>query len=274
MPTRMSVLFDFTTDPADRTTASAHSGGWSEGLWYTSSSGPSSQLRQLIFTYRAILSSQEVSIVGYRLEQFTIAGNKLLPGGTSSAKVLFPGLGVPMDAPQIGLQLGGVGVGGVNTNRIVLRGLPDNVVMFGEYQPVPSYKGAVTTWANYVIQSGAGFIGRDKTQPSARVNNIAAGVVTLAANVGGVQGVDYLRFNRVYNAQGLPVKGSYLITNIAGNVYTLQGLNQTLILPSGSARLDRIAFFAYESIKPGRLVSKKVGRPFEQYRGRRSKSRV
>ena len=44
--------------------------------------------------------------------------------------------------------------------------------------------------------------------------------------------------------------------------------------PSGTARLDKISYFRYSTLIPSRCVIRKVGRPFQQYRGRLEKPSV
>jgi len=276
MPTKCSLLFDVTTSPKNRTVSSAHSGGWSESHWDSSSSVPLAAITALA-QRRAQILSPLASVIGYRTEVFTISSNKLLPGGTSSGRFQYPGTGgsglnVPQDALQISLPA----VAATNVSRSSLRGMADDVIDQGEYTPTVAFANAMQAFLNELFNSNWGFIGRVKSNPVARVQKITdLGVVTLSANIGGAANTDYLRLNRVYDNQGFPVKGSFLITNIAGNVYTLAGYTgQVVDAPSGTARIDAVNWFGYGHGSVSRAVSRKVGRPFEQYRGRRSKSRV
>lgn len=276
MPQRLTYLFAVTTDPQDRSSANPHSGGWSESVWLPNPISASDPLIANFGASRARLLPGESAIIGFRLENYTIFGNKLLPGGTSTGKLNLPGIPARLTGqPQDALQLSGQASAAPNTNHFTLRNIPDGVMSYGEYQPDSTYKGFMTTYTSAIAFGVFGFIGRDRSQPSAVVNQIAGGVVTLAANVGGVANQDFLRLHRVYDNAGNPVKGSYLITAIAGNAYTLQGLPaQAVGKPSGTARLDKIAFYNIGSVTVDRAVSRKVGRPFEAYRGRRSKTRV
>lgn len=266
-----SLLFAVTTDPDNPADASAHSGGWSESHW-SNVVGTIAVDCATLAQARARLLPAEVSIIGYRVENFTVTGNKLTPNGTSSGRFQYPGSnGRNLNLPQDGVLMSGSTSGAPNANRFNLRGLPDSIIQKGEYQPDPAFKGGMTNYVNTLINAQWGFLGRIKTTPSARVNSIAAGVVTLNGPVGGVANVDYLRLNRVYDNNGNPVKGTFLITDITGNAYTVQGLGATAVgAPSGSARIDALAFYIYNKVVPNRAVVRKIGRPFEQYRGRAS----
>jgi len=272
---RLSFLFSVTTAPPDLASAVAHSGGWSESHWRSVVLPLSDVFVTSLARKRANLLPSYASCIGVRSEVFTVSGNKLFPQGTDTARFLYPGgQGESLNLPQDALQCVATTGIGPNASRFTLRCLPDFVIESGEYYPTTGFKTAVTTFFTE-LNAGWGFVGRDRSQPSSRVNHIAGNVVTFAANIGGTENVSFIRFNRTYDDLGLPIKGTYLITNIAGNVYTVQGLNRTLSgAPSGSARVDLLTFFAYVKTSPQRAVTRKIGRPFEQYRGRRSTSRV
>ncbi len=130
---RVDFLFDVTTDPADRNSASSHSGGWSEGIWYPTANAPFLNGVQQIATARAQLSGSEVSIVGFRRSNFETVGNELIPLGTSAGKFLYMGLvNKPINLPQDALEISGTSSTSTNTNRLTLRGLPDYIIQNGE----------------------------------------------------------------------------------------------------------------------------------------------
>jgi hypothetical protein len=104
--------------------------------------------------------------------------------------------------------------------------------------------------------------------------SIAANVVTLSAPLGAVVGTDFMRFRRCYDDAGNIIDGAYLVTAAAGNTVTLGGFaNRTLTKASGTARIDRIILVPFGTVKPARIVVRKVGRPFESYRGKASKKK-
>lgn len=277
MSYRVSLLFSVTTNPTNLGTASAHSGGWSESHWSYPSTAILPYIRALALVRSPMLPSQ-ASIIGYRIQNYTITGNKLFPVGSTSGGLLYPGgYTNDMNLPQDGVTLTASGVAVPNATRFTLRGLPDSQIANGEYQPSTAFATAMNTYCARLVADGWGFIGRVKTGLSARVLSIDqnTGAVTLNGPVGGQANVDFLRLNRVYDEQGIPLKGAFLITAIAGNVYTCPELKGYAVSKaSGTARIDALSFYSYASCQPQRAASRKIGRPFQGYRGRRSRQRT
>lgn len=270
---RYTMLFDFTTNPVNRQDASAHSGGWSESVWGNPTSDPAFYLRRLA-ERRGGLLADSCSIIGWRYENFDISGNRLLPQGASSGRFLYPGSQASINMPQDALMCSGSTGTGPNTSRFTLRGLPDTIVVNGEYSPTNGFRLNLDEYFTE-LRFQWGFIGRVRTNATARVLSInpATGVVELDANVGGGNG-DFLRLLRVRGALGAPIQGAFRIQAVAGGNYTCPELVGTdLDTPSGLARLDQVAFFRYSSVVRQRTAVRKVGRPFEQYRGRASRRR-
>lgn len=273
MAARVALLFSVTTNPHDMETAVPHSGGWSESHWANDFAPTSAPWIVYLAKKRAVLLPSQCAVIGWRYEQFTILGNQLIPNGCSSGRFLYPG-GQLMDLnlPQDALQISAGGVGVPNTTRFSLRCIPDTQIAYGEYQPTQVFKSAMTLYLKQLSGDLWGFVGRVKTGLQARVNSNANNVVTLSADVGGIPGTDFLRFNRVNDWSGNPVVGSFLITAKVGSVYTLSGFpSVTITKPSGTARIDALARFYYSACTPDRATSRKIGRPFAQYRGRASR---
>ncbi len=285
---RISLLFQLTTNPTNLSNAIPHTGGWSESTWIAAGAPTSMQTYLANWAQiRAIMLPGQAAIVGGRLANYTLSGNRLLPGGTSNFKFLVAGnSNYGTDVPQMALELGGSSGALPNANRFTLRGIPDAYVVYGEYQPDPNFKAAVTKYINFLTGGRqnvqgvtSGFIGRVLNNPVGRVQTVVAAAagagfnmtVTLSQDVGGTINQDYLRFHRVSDVNGNPIKGTYLIIGKAANVYTLQGTpNQNVTKPSGTARIDLLNLYPYTTIAPSRILVRKVGRPFQGYRGRAS----
>lgn len=274
--TRLTNILQVTTTPTDLTKARAHTGGWSESFWTTLNPVGFEPAWLTQQTKRALLLPSSAAIVGFRTQQYTIAGNKLLPGGSTSGRQNMPGaLGSSADLPQVALMLNAAANGAPNNARMILRGMPDPVMVGGEYQPAPFFSALVTQFCNSMIGFNFGFIGRDLSQASVRVLKIANNVITVDQLPGtGLAVGDFIRFHRVYDSGGNPVKGDYVVSTIAGNDITVAGLAVVVTKPSGTLRRDLLTYLPFGNLYPVRAVVKKVGRPFEQYRGRRSKTRV
>ena len=276
MPYRMTVLYTVTTNPTNRGFANPHSGGWSESFWTNANQSGAIAFVNAIAQNRASTLPSQASAFGYRVQNFTIVGNKLLPGGAVTGKVQFAGNATySTDVPQMALMVNFSTSGGINNTRPVLRCLPDSVVSGGEYQPDQGFNNLMAAYLNFIsIANGVGWVGRDLSLGSVRVIAFNAGVLTVSAAIPGVGVGDFVRLNRVYSTLGFPVKGAYQVTAINGVNYTLGNPpNATVIAPSGTARKDALLFFDINNGVPNRAVVRKVGRPFEQYRGRRSKRR-
>lgn len=272
MPTRMTALFSITTTPPNRSLANPHTGGWSES-WWTQLSGSNldAQFQQLL-SLRARMLPASAQIIGSRRSSFTIAGNRLLPGPSQSAEAFYPGMvGNVNDLPQAALQIKGTAAAGPNRNSFYLRAIPDDQIQGGEYDPTRAFNNAVVNFKSFLANGNWGFVGRDLLQPRARVLSIAGGIVQLDGPLGGVAAGSFLRFSRVYGSDGQPIKGSFVVNSFAGALYTCLGLvGKVVLVPSGTARNDLLTYSAYSVLNIGRAGVKKVGRPSEGYRGRRS----
>lgn len=277
---RQTLLMALTTDPQNRAVAAPHSGGWSESFYIAGTTPLPLTPLLVLANARAALLATECTIVGYRSQLVTIAGNRLLPGGTGGGSLNVPGgtgnsIGAVQSALMVNLQLNGQ----PTTVRHRLAGMPDNNVVFGEYGGNNPYPGGLTKWFTVLQTYGAGGIVRDITgNPEARVVSLAGGILTTQSTTGAAVN-DFIILRRVRDENGLPVIGSYMVTaiaNVGGTFqYTLQNPPaQTVVKPNGTCRKDALTFAAYASYTVGRVVSRKIGRPFQQYRGRRSRTRT
>ena len=277
MPVRVTLLLSVTTNPLDTTSAAAHSGGWSESFYSSSSAFLPASFFQSWAQARALCLSGEASLIGYRQQLVTLNGNKLLPGGSAAGTLLYPGA-APSDlnAPQDALMINFTVAAQPQNLRHRLAALPDSQVTNGEYQPNATFKGYVTKYINFVSSGLFSAVVRDLTQPDARVVSLVAGVLTTQSATGAIVG-QYVRLRRVRDSSGRPVEGSFLVMAVGGggaapSTYTLfPAPTQTVDTPNGTARLDLLANPTITGGSPNRLVIRKIGRPFVQYRGRRSK---
>ncbi len=276
-PQKISFIFAVTTEPTQRADAAPHSGGWTESMWGKSDVVIDSPSLFRWARLRAAMLPSQCSIVGWRSQLYTVSGNKLLPGGAQSYKSLFPGMAAfTADVPQASLQLTHGIQGRANAVRSYLRGIPDEVVVNGEYAPNARFRKALDDYMKNLILAGGSWASpvRDLTQPQVRVLNVGAGLVTLDA-AGGMGVGDYMRFIRVKKTDGKPLSGTFRITAVNGLVFTLAGLDPNInVKPGGLARKDLLVVENYSSTSVGRIGVKKIGSPFEKYRGRRSKRSV
>jgi hypothetical protein len=126
------------------------------------------------------------------------------------------------------------------------------------------------------------WFGRDPTQVAQRVLAIngPAGTILTQGSLTITPNADFIRLRRVYSDLGVPIKGTFYCTAAVNNAngswtYTVVGLpDLTLSSPSGTARRDLLASQAMVGFTVKLYASRKVGRPFGLYRGRRSKVRA
>lgn len=217
------------------------------------------------------------SAVGYRSQKYDMTGNQLKTSGTrAGVTVNSPGRGgIITDIPQSALQLLSNSTAGANNSNIYLRCLPDDVVKGGGYAPDPDFKRFMTTFINLLVGNNFGFVGRDLTQPTARVlgSNDTFGVIVDAVPA-GLEINNWVRFNRVINSLGQAVIGPYKVTAIVGTTLTLAGFSNVIKGPSGTLRKDLLTYCPYQDAQIQGVTTKKVGAPSQRYHGRRSKKRV
>jgi len=279
MHTRVSFLFQVTTDPQNRAAAIPHTGGWSEGWWTDFQLLPSQPFLTRYAEQRARLLPSQAAIIGCRMAYYDLSGNALLPKGSATRKFQFPGsASLHTDLPQVALEMVATSQGGPSASRFTLRCMPDDVMKRGEYDPPASFTRNMNAFMEFFVASTdhLGWIGRDLSVTTARILSIDnAGLVTLDGAAGGVAGVDYLRLYRVRDTQGAAVTGAYrIITHPTATTYTIAGWEGQTVESSGLARLDRLKYFDCNGVNISRAVVRKIGRPFASYRGKQSKRTV
>jgi len=271
-----------TTTPNVATDAISHTGGWSEGFWATEAPGAFQDKWHAILTARAKFLPKQAQIVGFRTQTYEIAGNKLMPLGASAGAYRYPGsVRFDCDQPQVTLRARATAQGAQNTASLYMRGIPDSWVFGGEYDPVDDANTLLSAYYRQLITKGAGFIGRNLNIGSVRVLNVidlggnSGSAITCNAAVPGVALNDFVRLIRVRDVNGKSIEGVYNVTNVNGAVITVRALSgRTVLAPSGLCRKDSLAFNTFGVIATQRITTKRVGSPFEKYRGRRSKRRV
>jgi len=273
MISRLTLLFEQVTAAENRTVARQHIAGWSEGFWRDGELAASNRRIRDLAEARAPLLASSATIIGFRIGRYDIVRNKLVPLGTSAGKFQFPGNSrYPCDLPQVSLELSGHAVNVPNSSRFNLRGIPDQMMVTGEYTPTGGFINNLLAYRQRLVNDLWGMLGRVLSEPRVRVVSIKDRLLTVEAELSEVPPMN-VRFSRVYDINKKPIKGSAYISGRPGPlVYTLppsfEGIEAK---EGGTVRVDKIAVYAFGSVDIGRAVVRKVGRPFEQYRGRASK---
>ena len=283
---KFSLIFSFTPNTElSGVLLPGRSGGYTESYWISRATTP--EERGKWANLRASLLAEDGSIIGYREALYSYQGNKITPQGVSTGVLFRPGSQlITTNSPDDALRVQARCDAANHNWTFFIRAVPDNQIASGQFVPGVVWLGALNSYlADLITGVDIGqkinFLGRDPTTPKARVLawNMVPNILKVNANLALNNGQDFLRFNRVYDAAGAPVKGSFLVVGQVANVdgtvdYTLQmGPGQVVNRPSGTVRKDAILASPINRAEPKLIAERKVGRPSLAYRGRRTRSR-
>lgn len=264
---KVTMLFTMSTNKNNTTENQVRVGGWSES-WYIDKSPAETRLATIqLCIARANLLPAAAAIIGQRYQ--------VVGGGSSTGGRVFPGGYSPRgDIPQMALLCTMAGTGVSNVRRFALRGIADLIVTEGEYAPGDIFRGNLDLFSRVLAEQQFRMRGRDlnvSTQTVVSIDNTGLVVTGAASGVAANQRVNFVRTRDIYRR---PIKGNYLVDNVLGTTsFHVVGLagRQTV---GGFVRLVQPPVYPLMlggSFAPGRIVPRKVGRPFNQYRGRQSK---
>ena len=274
MPVRNTFLFELTTSPTNRAHAQPHSFGWSESVWTDQLYPAAHQKMQDYRTERARLLPDEAAIVGVRIQEFTVVNDRLVRGGVSTSKQRTPGASADnCDMPNVSLMLSGTSAT-ANATRFAIRAIPDIHVVRGEYQPVAPFNTRLTRFCNFLGNTGWGFIGADLTQLPVEIATIGNGNIHLVEAAPANSAGRLWTFVKTKDQYGKPVTGTYeciSVDPIDNKILIMRNLPATIIAVGGRIKKHIPAYRQFTAVDPVRIVVRKVGRPFDQSRGRASK---
>jgi len=266
--TKYTMLFEARTSFGATNTTRSRVGGWSES-WYDSLFSEAIKAEFLVLCEkRAALLPAGASVVGQRYQEVDPIG------ATSTGSRVFPGTaGLQADIPQMSLLLRIPGSSVKNFKPFYLRGLPDARVVLGEYSPASGYTAALTQFLDYL--QGWNFRGRNLANAAVPILTISnVGAYQLEADSPAAEG-DMVRVLRCTLANGNFFGGRFRIaTKLTARTGTLADWSAGAAT-KGRMRIDAIV---YPGVPAGltpddvvsRVVTRKVGRPFAEYSGRRS----
>lgn len=267
--------------PAINYAGRQHLGGWSELVFW-----PTNSVKDCIDALtkganglQGLLPARSGVLNGGA----SIVGVKLYQGGAGKGQTLavaYPGNPIfPSDIPQMALLCKCGGQTTAAVRHWTLRGIPDSQVSQGEFAPGTLF----ITFLQVYFQSLANFAFQaiDTTlTKTVKINSItSAGNLKTAtlANPFGVPSI--VQISRTIDSDGVlqSLKSSisaptapgfqFLIDDWAGS-----GIGATT---KGTAVQNTLGVFMFNpaTASAARIITRRVGRPFEQYRGRRSKRR-
>jgi len=268
MTLKIDLLFQQSTNKAGGSEDQVRVAGWSEG-WYTDLSITSARAAvDTLAGARSALLTSSAAIVGQRY--------RVVGGGSSTDNKIFPGSNPTLsDLPSIGLLCTVAAVGAPNVRRFALRGIPDARAVEGEYVPSSGFTTALSNFGDVLGNGNWKFKGRVLTNPKVEILSIAVDGTVISKSAIALAAGDKVRLLNVRDDNGANQSGQYIVdTWTNGTHWKILGY-EGAIAHRGFARLDETFNFTVllGSFERGRVVTHKVGRPFFQFRGRRSTRR-
>jgi hypothetical protein len=213
---------------------------------------------------RAGMLGNGASIIGWRIQQL---GKKAFV-----SQVSYPGgLATNQDIPQMALECKVFGVGVENVKYFQIRGIPDSIVLSGAYAPSAQFSQNLAAWGAGLNSLGFSFQCLDQTQPVVKINSILTnGDYSLAAPL-VYNANDVFQVLRCRNTINQNVSGSFrVLTKTDAVSGKLAGWKGGPVDNSGSVKVRKFIWPVVQinSLKPIQISTRKVGRPFFQYRGR------
>jgi len=272
MPAFMyTMVFRYTSGTSTESTGQ-RSGSWSEkyvqGTYTTQRLNAFKDLCEL----RAVCLCRGASIIAIRVQQIDPAGP------AASFPVNYPapiagGLANDRDIPQMALKFRFNGSAVSNVTKYAFPCIPDPQVTGGEYNPTPGYR---VLFRNFLSGlSNWQFRGTDLTQTYRDVATITAlGVVTVTSDL-ALAVNDLVNFRRVVTADGDEVGGVYAVDAATTlRQFTLRRWNNGACT-GGRVRKHIVIYPNFSNAQDAvpKIGVRKIGRPSDPYRGRRSKRR-
>ncbi len=241
----------------------ARVGGWSESYYADTTEFTVALVRtNALCSLRAALLPQGSVVVGQRYQQVN-------PVGTSrTGSATFAGNGgVPQDIPQMALYCRARTQNTANVRELVIRGLPDERVVNGNYDPERTYTAALNQFFTF-LRTGWVMRGLDLSQQrTAIVSIVAPGTITTTVPHGLSVGQQF-KILRTTQSNGRQAGGVYTVLTTATNKTLTADIDLALPAKGGSVRAYAIVYPPIGDCEIDRVGIRKVGRNFFQYRGR------
>lgn len=241
--------------------------GWSES-WYDDTIIVDNLLRDFnrLCSKRAALLPNTGVIVAQRFQQVDPVG----PARLQLSR--FPGTQSECDYPSLALLCRVAGSGVRNSRPMYLRGIPDEMITRGEFSPTFNYGAAVQRF--FTELEGYRFRAQSLSAVEVPVLTIldTGEVHTAAPGLAGVAAGSRVQVSRCQKADKTTVSGRFFVASRASDtIFTLANWTAGEVT-GGSVRIYETIFplVPADGVTSGRIVTRKVGRPFGQFRGRQS----
>jgi hypothetical protein len=241
-------------------------GSWSE-TWYRD--GAASEIVAPINDWikrRCAMLPSVAGCNGYRVQ--------LVGGRGEITRNYVPGnITTEQDIPQMALNCSCKGSGTQNVKTFQMRGIPDGNVIEGDFQPTAAFNTAFNQFGGQLAGSQFRFKAKDLTKPKVRIVSVTAGgEFTLNGDMDFAVG-DFLQVLKCTNTVGDTVKGEFYVqTRTTARTGTFLNWAHGIVTLKGEMRLVAYIYPLVQSgtVKAVYITTRKVGRPFDLYRGRAS----
>lgn len=262
---KLTMLFQASsgTGPTDQT-ARVRVGGWSES-WYLDhwplTSNDNIRFGNLMRSRAALLPTNAL-IVGQRYQQVepvgaSSTGAKVYPGRAQAAQ----------DIPQMALYCRVRSSDNPNIRPMYLRALPDARVFRGEYYPSSTYDQALNDF--FAELRNFRFRGADLVTGLKDIRTIGADGSVYCYEAHGLAVGNKVTILRSEQAStGNLVGGQYRVATVVSSTTVTLNAWPHGIADGGQLRPYSIVYPTVGEVDIARVVTRKVGRPFDQYRGR------
>jgi len=280
MKAKVTLLMQIVTGSVPWNIETQRIGGWSESVYYDGPSyadlyakviGPTGTGSPSLCSARAGMLPSQGRIVGQRFQFIDPVGvSKSLSQGFAG------GSSQSTDIPQMALLCKVPATDSPNIRNLILRGIPDNQVSYGEYTPDSSYRAAVTRY--FTAFSMFRFRANVPTGLSQTIHSISsAGVAYLNFGELSVAAGDIIKLNRVVLANGSTWSGEVVVESVGPEPQKLTIYAWDLGATTGGKwNIPNTAYPAVDAsnITISRIITRKVGRPSVGYVGRASAKKV
>lgn len=251
----------------NQATGTGRSGGFSETWYYDGTMDQANTAATTLLKPRMDLLGASCRVFAIRVQE--VGGRSLTyPFDT-------PGLGnADQDIPQMALNCLVLSATGLNVKRFQLRGFRDSNVSQGDFVPAGQVIPSLTDYGRRLVNNNFRFRAKKLDNPKIGILSIAGnGDFETVAPIALVVG-DYVELLNAKGPFGQSVSGKYFVKTVAtAKTGTLANWGGTVVAQSGTMRKLEII---YPLIKAGsfttlRITTRKVGRPFGLYLGRRTR---
>ena len=249
------------------TTANNRTGGWSESLYFDGTFDQAGAAAANLVPLRAKLISEDGVLARLRITDLAAPGKSSL--GIQAQKGTCP---KETDIPQMGIKCF-LFKGHDYKRQYVLAGIPDFYVQKGAWNREANFRNKITDYLEEIRKNSFQFKVRDKDLPLRTVLSIDAQAQVFCSAAHGYVVGDFVRFYRTRDVNKKAVKGEWRITEVNNGGAGFKIANWTgQVVEKGKVRKVGDTFAVVTGYQIDDVTPRKIGRPFDAYRGRKSKA--